>query len=175
MANWESITVAEAIIKISENNFVLPVIQRRLVWEEEKMELLYDTLLKSNSFGGIMVIEEEKNAKPLFSFRYFTKDGSPLSSINVETLTYNQYFIIDGQQRLQSFYIGLQGSINGKLLYFDLFSDYKNLEFDFKFENDQNKLPKKDNERAENVIKEHRWYLASNLFKRLKETMMKIK
>ena len=56
MANWESKTVSEVISKISDNYYVLPVIQRRLVWDEDKMELLFDTLLKGNSFGGIMVL-----------------------------------------------------------------------------------------------------------------------
>jgi uncharacterized protein with ParB-like and HNH nuclease domain len=106
------------------------------------MEMLFDTLLKGNSFGGIMVIEEEKDTKPLFAFRPFTKDGSAISSISIENLPQNHYFIIDGQQRLQTFYMGIMGSINDKILYFDLFSDYPNLEFDFEFENDESKLPK---------------------------------
>ena len=103
-----------------------------LVWDEEKMELLFDTLLKGDSFGGIMVIEEEKDSEPLFSFRPFTSDGGSIKSSEVTALDKSQYFVIDGQQRLQTFYIGLKGTINGKVLYFDLFSDY-NLEYEFKF------------------------------------------
>src|SRR4030043_1262826 len=156
MANWEPITVVDAISKISDNIFVLPVIQRRLVWNEEKMELLFDTLLKGNSFGGIMVIEEERNTKPLFAFRYFTKDGSFIDSINLENLNQNQLFVIDGQQRLQSFYMGIMGSINGKILYFDLFSDYNNMEFEFEFENDSVKLPKINSDRLDKGFKEHK-------------------
>ena len=170
MANWETITVADTITKIADNNFVLPVIQRRLVWDEEKMEMLFDTLLKGNSFGGIMVIEEEKDTKPLFAFRPFTKDGSAISSISIEHLPQNHYFIIDGQQRLQTFYMGIMGSINNKILYFDLFSDYPNLEFDFEFENDESKLPKESSDRSEASVKEHRWYQANSLFKQLKDT-----
>ncbi len=170
MAIWKSYRVSDIITEIEDKKFVLPVIQRRLVWDEEKMELLFDTLLKGDSFGGIMVIEEEKNSKPLFSFRTFTKDGDIIASIQVDQLTQLQDFVIDGQQRLQSFYIGLKGSINGQVLYFDLFSDYK-IQFEFKFENDANKLPKqsKDNN-ADRAIPEHNWYLASSLLKRLKET-----
>ena len=51
MANWESKTVSEVITKIADSQYVLPVIQRRLVWTEGKMELLFDTLLKGTSFG----------------------------------------------------------------------------------------------------------------------------
>ncbi len=124
MAIWKTFRVADVVTEIDEEVFVLPVIQRSLVWEEEKMELLFDTLLKGDSFGGIMVIEEEKDTKPLFNYRPFTKDGNFIPSREVEKLKRQQFFVIDGQQRLQTFYIGLKGSINGKVLYFDLFSDY---------------------------------------------------
>ena len=76
MAIWKTYRVADAIKEIDEEKFVLPVIQRSLVWTEDKMELLFDTLLKGDSFGGIMVIEEEKDTKPLFNYRPFTKDGN---------------------------------------------------------------------------------------------------
>ncbi|MFZ8499089.1 hypothetical protein ACO1NC_13860, partial [Staphylococcus aureus] len=76
------------------------------------MELLFDTLLKGDSFGGIMVSEEEKGSKPLFNYRSFTKDGGIINSRQVDSLTQLQHFVIDGQQRLQSFYIGLKGSFN---------------------------------------------------------------
>ena len=169
MAIWKSNRISDIITEIEDEKFVLPVIQRRLVWDEEKMEMLFDTLLKGDSFGGIMVIEEEKNTKPLFNFRPFTKDGEPIPSRQIERLTQLQNFVIDGQQRLQTFYIGLKGSINGRVLYFDLFSDY-NSEFEFKFENDQNKLPKKSKENNGRTIPEHNWYLASNLLRILKDT-----
>lgn len=170
MATWKPYRIADAISEIENDKFVLPVIQRRLVWDEEKMELLFDTILKGNAFGGIIVIEEEKDSKPLFSFRKFTKTGEPLASITVESLAQNQFFVIDGQQRLQSLYIGLAGSMNQKVLFFDLYSDYNNTEYEFKFENDYNKLPKFSKEAEERPIKEHHWYLASNLLKKLKET-----
>lgn len=170
MANWETFSVADAVTKINDNQFVLPVIQRRLVWEEEKMELLFDTLLKNNSFGGIIVIEEDKDSKPLFSFRSFTKDGLPIDSTLQENLLQNQFFVIDGQQRLQSFYIGLIGTIHGKKMYFDLFSDYENLEFNFRFANDASKLPPKDLEKRESNTQECLWYPVSDLYLRLKNT-----
>ena len=136
MATWKPYRISDIVIDIDEEKFVLPVIQRSLVWTEEKMELLYDTVLKGNSFGGIMVIDENKESKPLFSYRPFTKDGNFIESKEIEKLRQQQSFVIDGQQRLQSFYIGLKGSINGKELYFDLFSDYNSL-FEFKFEKNE--------------------------------------
>lgn len=169
MAIWKTYRISDVITEIADEKFVLPVIQRPLVWTEEKMELLFDTLLKGDSFGGVMVIEEERDSKPLFNYRPFTKDGDLIASRQVDKLTQLQNFVIDGQQRLQSFYIGLNGSINGKVLYFDLYSDF-NTEFEFKFENDIHKLPKQSKDNADRSIPEHNWYLASGLLKRLKDT-----
>jgi uncharacterized protein with ParB-like and HNH nuclease domain len=169
MANWEAYRIGDIISDIDDKKFVLPVIQRRLVWDEDKMELLFDTLLKGDSFGGIMVIKEEKNSKPLFSFRPFTKDGEPINSLEVARIEQSQSFVIDGQQRLQSFYIGLSGTINGKILYFDLFSNY-NAEFEFKFEGDYKKLPKFAKDDTNKTIKEYKWYPLTELFKSLKLT-----
>jgi hypothetical protein len=169
MAIWKAHRISDAITEVEDEKFVLPVIQRRLVWDEEKMELLFDTLLKGDSFGGIMVIEEEKGSKPLFNYRPFTKDGGLIPSREIEQLTQQQLFVIDGQQRIQSFYIGLKGSINGKVMYFDLFSDF-NSEFEFKFENSETKLPKQSKDNAERSVPEHYWYLVSSLLKRLKDT-----
>lgn len=169
MAIWKTSRITDVVTEISEEKFVLPVIQRSLVWTEEKMELLFDTLLKGDSFGGIMVIEEEKDSKPLFNYRPFTKDGNFIPSRQVDKLPQQQFFVIDGQQRLQSFYIGLKGSINGKILFFDLFSDF-NVEYEFKFEKDENKLPKQSKENIERKIQEHFWYPASELLRRLKDT-----
>lgn len=141
MAYWKTYKVWDVVSRIDDDEYVLPVIQRELVWNEEKMELLFDSLLKGNSFGGIIVIEEEKGSKPLFASRLFTRDGSTVySQSNDESLSRTQCFVVDGQQRLQSFYIGLKGTYHGKALYFDLFSDYNN-SFDFQFAESVNSLP----------------------------------
>ncbi len=169
MAVWKVYRVSDIINEIAEDKFVLPVIQRPLVWTEAKMELLFDTLLKGDSFGGVMVIEEEKGTKPLFNYRPFTKDGELISSRQIDKLSQIQNFVIDGQQRLQTFYIGLKGSINGKVMYFDLFSDYK-VKFEFEFENDIQSLPKQSKDNSDRIILEHLWCLASGLFSRLKDT-----
>jgi uncharacterized protein with ParB-like and HNH nuclease domain len=169
MAIWKTYRIADAVTEIIDEKFVLPVIQRSLVWTEDKMELLFDTLLKGDSFGGVMVIEEEKESKPLFNYRPFTRDGNFISSRQVDKLSQQQLFVIDGQQRLQSFFIGLKGSINGKVLYFDLFSDF-NSEYEFKFENDTTKLPKFSKENIDRNIPEHFWYQVSGLLEKLKNT-----
>lgn len=168
MANWKPYRIVDVITEIDEGKYVLPVIQRPLVWTEDKMELLFDTVLKGDSFGGIIVIKEDTGKKPLFNYRHFTKTGDFIDSKEIESLKQTQFFVIDGQQRLQSFYIGLAGSYYGKDLYFDLFSNYLS-EYEFKFEQDESQLPKesKDDERK---ISKHCWYPAKALLNELKDT-----
>ena len=170
MANWTHLSVKNAITKIKDGEIVLPVIQRRLVWTEDKMELLFDSLMKGNSFGSIICIEEEKDTKPLFAFRQFTADGNNVDSIEVEELGQTQWFIIDGQQRLQSLYIGIMGTFNGKRLFIDLFSDYADDEYDFKFAVKAEDLPKLNRERSDNAINICLWYPLENLYSRLADT-----
>lgn len=167
MASWKSYRISDVVSEIDDEKYVLPVIQRELVWTEDKMELLFDSLLKGNSFGGIIVIEEEKDSKPLFASRVFTKDGHPLPSQNKEKLTQTQCFVIDGQQRLQSFYIGLRGSYQGKSLFFDLFSDF-NEHYDFEFATEGLLLP--DETKEERPVKECFWFPTKDLFRKLKDT-----
>jgi hypothetical protein len=170
MANWTHLSVKNAITKIKDEEIVLPVIQRRLVWSEDKMELLFDSLLKGNSFGSTICIEEEKDTKPLFAYRVFTRDGNNTASMEVVELSKTQWFIIDGQQRLQSFYIGLMGTFNGKRLFFDLFSDCADTEYDFRFAVQADELPKTNKERTTGAISNCLWYPVDDLFQRLSVT-----
>ncbi len=167
MAQWKALSVKNAITKIKDGEMVLPVIQRRLVWDEDKMTLLFDTLLKGNSFGSIICIEEEKDTKPLFAYREFTRDGNPVESKEVSELSKTQWFIIDGQQRLQSFYIGLTGTLNGKRLYFDLFSNCEEMEYEFRFTDNEGKLPTINKERK---IDKCHWCSVDYLFTKLTQT-----
>ncbi len=170
MANWSSLSVRSIINKIIDADIVLPVIQRRLVWNEDKMEMLFDSLLKGNSFGSVICIEEEKNSKPLFAFREFTRDGNVVVSKEVNELAKSQWFIIDGQQRLQSFYIGLVGSFNGKRLFYDLYSDFSDDEYDFKFAIKSEDLPKTNKDRLSTEFNECLWYPIDDLYIRLADT-----
>lgn len=80
MAKWKPYILKEIVEKIKDKELVLPVIQRPLVWNEEKMELLFDTLMRGNSFGGIIAIKENSGSKPLFPFRVFSQNGENTKS-----------------------------------------------------------------------------------------------
>ena len=64
---------------------------------------------------------EEQGTVPLFATRDFTIDGTPLASTEDKKVDITRRFIIDGQQRLQSFYIGIKGCTpNKRYLFIDL-------------------------------------------------------
>ncbi len=166
MAHWKPQRLADVVHGIEQGDYVLPVIQRRLVWDEDKMELLFDSLLKRNSFGGIMVLEEQKGSTPLFAFRPFSRYGEEPLAREEQNLSRTCSLVIDGQQRLQSFYMGLLGSFNEKTLYFDLLST--DSDYDFRFAADLGGLPTSvtiddGSKRATG------WYPVPNLFKRLSD------
>ena len=162
--------------RISDGRVVLPVIQRRLVWATDKMEELFDSLFQQNSFGSIICTEEGKGSNLLFPYREFTLDGDNTHSVDVKVVPDTLLFVIDGQQRLQSFYIGLCGTFEGKKLYYDLFSDHSLLEHNFKFADSINSLPKNNAERSERIangmecLKETLWFPVPKLFALLKRT-----
>ncbi|MCX6064164.1 MAG: DUF262 domain-containing protein, partial [Chloroflexi bacterium] len=162
MAEWEALKIHDVVQDIENNTIVLPVIQRNLVWDEEKMELLFDSLLKGNSFGGIMALEEEKESQPLFAFRHFSKDGDMLDSVLPPVLDNTTTLIIDGQQRLQAFYMGLKGGVNDKSLYFNLFSQG---DYEFEFAGQVNDLPTSRKEDGVDVV--FLWYLVQTLYSQL--------
>jgi hypothetical protein len=56
----------------------LPVVQRRFVWEPEKIELLFDAVLKGDVFRGIMVLKEQSGEVPRFESRPFARQGETI-------------------------------------------------------------------------------------------------
>ena len=130
------------------------------------MEMLFDSLFKQNSFGSIICIEEASGLAPLFAHRLFTRDGSDTFSVMPEKVGNTLMLVIDGQQRLQSFYMGLCGNYDGKILYYDPFSNFKAYDYNFRFAMTKEGLPSKKPENSD--IGEYFWYPVQLLFERLK-------
>lgn len=168
MAEWVMHSVRDVITKMKDGEIVLPVIQRHLVWNEDKMELLFDSLFKKNSFGSIICIEEESGKKPLFAYRSFTPDAKNEPSSYTEKIDRTLLYVVDGQQRLQSFYTGLCGTINDKILCYDLFSNCREAQYDFRFAQSDDKLPSTEKNEDGNSERKCLWYSASSLFEQLK-------
>lgn len=172
MANWEDLRIIDVVEKIQKEEIVLPVIQRELVWDEEKIELLFDTVLRGDSFGAIMTLKDWRGKEPLFEYRPFIKDytkGIFIFSTKTDKLSKDISYVIDGQQRLTGFYIGLTGSYNGKDLYFDLLSEWDKEEFYLEFASNPNELKNQVDMSDGDGKRRTLWYKVKDLFSQLKK------
>lgn len=111
----KAITIKDAIDKIDAGDFLLPSIQRRFVWSTMQIELLFDSIMQDYPINTFMFWEvREDKIKNQFRFYDFLKKYVEYNGGNNEerkTKGYKDFkAIIDGQQRLNSLYIGLKGS-----------------------------------------------------------------
>lgn len=115
-----AITIKEAIDNIDANKFLLPAIQRKFVWSTEQIELLFDSIIREYPINSLMLweitSEEIKKNYKFYSFlrKYVQRHGEMNEALNTNSSS-DFYAIIDGQQRLNSLYIGLKGTYATKL------------------------------------------------------------
>lgn len=172
MAKWTTITLKEVIEEISRGRIVLPVIQRELVWKQDKIIELFETVLKAESFGGIMTVVDPAKRPPLFEFRNFICNffqSQLIESRTIDKLKEETTYIIDGQQRLSAFYIGIMGQYNNESLYFDLFGESDKNNFNLEFGKDTTKLSKiVDNFDGTEKLKPL-WYRVAELYTKFED------
>ena len=118
--SYEKATIMSNLRKIHEKELILPAIQRDFVWDEEHIYQLLDSIFRGYPFGTLLFW----NTKQRVQFREFT-----LAWRENERYTYDikpegkkATLVLDGQQRLQSLYVVMYGSVDNKRLYFDLLS-----------------------------------------------------
>ena len=120
MSKYNSITIREAMEKIASNTYVLPAIQRKFVWRPDQIETLFDSILRNYPINSFMFWEiTENKLKQNYKFYSFIKDYADRyneDNPDAPTRLLNTPFIavIDGQQRLTSLYIGLNGTYRYK-------------------------------------------------------------
>lgn len=104
--------------------FWLPNIQRPFVWSEEQMGRLFDSIMREYPISTLLVW---KTKEPVKHRRFIDlyHGGVKLTDYYVPDNTHPKMMVLDGQQRLQSLFIGLKGSYEGKELYFDVLSGQK--------------------------------------------------
>lgn len=172
MAKWMTLTIKETISEIDRGRIVLPIIQRELVWEKDKIISLFETVLKEESFGGIMTVIDPAKRPPLFEFRNFIKiyfQGQLIESRKIEKLEEETTYVIDGQQRLSAFYIGIKGEYSNESLYFDLWGEADKNNFNFEFAKDITKLSKTvDNSDGTEKLRPL-WYRMTDLYTKFED------
>jgi len=103
--------------------FWLPNIQRPFVWSEEQSARLFDSIMREYPIGALLVWKTKetiKHRKFIDNYRHDIK----LTDFYVAENRHSKMLVLDGQQRLQSLFIGLKGSYAGtdRELYFDVLS-----------------------------------------------------
>ncbi len=108
------ITIAAAIQNIAGNKYLLPAIQREFEWAPEKIEWLFDSIMRNYPISSFLFWRVEGETKSSYKFYQFLKDYRQRYKTHNEefpTVSHNDFTaVLDGQQRLTSLYIGLCGS-----------------------------------------------------------------
>ncbi len=146
---YKNVSIKDVIEKINSRKVFLPAIQRKYVWGDNQIVRLMDSIMLGYPIGTFLFWKVKKSVinQKEYSMYEFIKDYHerdryknlpapqpfPVGSLDETILS-----VLDGQQRLTSLYIAIQGSMCRKLpnkrwknddafpkkeLYFDLHSD----------------------------------------------------
>ncbi|AIQ27444.1 hypothetical protein P40081_03940 [Paenibacillus sp. FSL P4-0081] len=182
---YEKKNIRAVIQDINSRKMYLPAIQRKYVWDDEQITRLMDSIMLGYPIGTFLFWKVRKSVvnKKEYSMYEFIKDfherdmyknpsaPQPFPVGNDEECI---WAVLDGQQRLTSLYVALQGSMSRKLpmkrwknddafpkkeLYFNLHSkktDDEDISYEFTFLTaDQVQNPKEGK----------LWYLVKNILK----------
>lgn len=113
--NYKAWTVKEAMKRISQNEIYLPAIQRKFVWGPQKIEMLFDSLMRGYPIGTFLFWFVHGKAKDEYTFYKFIQDyherDNPWNQVAPKPDLRDEFIgVLDGQQRLNSMYVALQGS-----------------------------------------------------------------
>ncbi|GAB3704430.1 GmrSD restriction endonuclease domain-containing protein [Halorubrum pallidum] len=124
----QRVTIAEAVREIQQENYLLPAIQREIVWKRDQITDLFDSVLQGYPIGTFLYWDIEDRNRDQYTMYGFIQDYITTTKyINTNAQTRNSQvvpdgsgdlkLVLDGQQRLSSFYIGLKGTYTYKQPY----------------------------------------------------------
>jgi hypothetical protein len=143
------------VVKVLNNaeedgGFWLPNIQRPFVWSEEQTCRLFDSIMREYPISTLLVWKTRAEIKcRKFIDNYRATHSAHLSHFFVPQNGLKKGLVLDGQQRLQSLFIGLCGSHEGRELYLNMLSGEaaapEDIKYQFAFrasdEDDYNRIP----------------------------------
>ena len=121
MAYQIPLTIKDTLAYINQNKYVLPAIQRELVWaqEPERMTRLFDSILRGYPIGTFLFWKVTPEQSKEFHFYEFMRDWHERKHRHNDRAHIAEarelIAILDGQQRLSALNIGLYGSLAHKL------------------------------------------------------------
>jgi hypothetical protein len=112
--------IINLVEQVKHEDIVLPAIQRDFVWSEAKIEKLFDSIMRGYPIGIVFLWETYNDIQ----YRTFEKDYRAEAPLTFHDNREKRRLrlVVDGQQRLQSLYIALLGTHEGKSCYFDVLS-----------------------------------------------------
>lgn len=113
---------------INYNKIYLPAIQRKFVWKPDQIEKLFDSIMRGYPIGTFLFWDLEENNVNKYTFykfiqNYHERDNNKNEISPRPELRKNIIGVLDGQQRISSMYIALQGTYAYKKAYFSWNND----------------------------------------------------
>ena len=112
-------TIKKVLDSIASHEYVLPAIQREFVWSTKQICALFDSLMQGYPFGEFLFWRIEPQKSALYRYYDFVRDYHQRDAPHCPDLGVlpNRPLtaVLDGQQRLTAFNIGLRGSMAVKL------------------------------------------------------------
>jgi len=104
-----------------KGGFWLPNIQRPFVWSEEQICRLFDSILREYPISTLLIwVTNSEIRRRKFIDNW--KRTLRLTDFYIPSDKKKKCLVLDGQQRLQSLFIGLKGSYEGREMFFDILS-----------------------------------------------------
>ncbi len=113
--SYEYKSIREVLEMIGNNEIYLPAIQRKFVWKYSQIESLFDSIMRGYPIGTFFFWYVRGNKKNEYTFYKFLQDYHErdryLNDIAPKPELRERIIgVLDGQQRLSSMYISLQGT-----------------------------------------------------------------
>lgn len=126
--SYHSKSIQEIVNDIEFEKAYLPAIQRKFVWPRWKIEHLFDSLMRNYPIGSFLFWELKATKAYDYVFYNFLKnydERRPNNTRKNGNFRHQEIIgVLDGQQRLSSLYLGLQGSHCERLKYHKSLQDY---------------------------------------------------
>src|SRR5687768_6188170 len=114
MAFQTPITIKKGVESIHAKDYLLPAIQREVVWDVDQITKLFDSLMRDYPIVSFLFWHVDKKNTGQYQFYEFMREFHETKNRhNAKASVSGQddvTAILDGQQRLTSLYIGLKGS-----------------------------------------------------------------
>ena len=108
------ITVKEVVESIHKKEYLLPAIQREVVWDVDQICRLFDSLMQGYPIGSFLYWHVERKETANYQFYEFVRDYHERDNAHNAKADVSGEDdvtgILDGQQRFTALYVGLRGS-----------------------------------------------------------------